>query len=113
MLKAKVDPRHEGTWGERKCSSYSFLTSALDGDEWSASHPGRALPPGNGPPVPNVQEAGCAPEPVWTQKLEEKSLPLPGFEPRSPGRPARSRTLYWLSYPARSKCGRRNSVSWM
>jgi hypothetical protein len=26
--------------------------------EWSASRPGRALPPGKGPPVPTVQEAG-------------------------------------------------------
>jgi hypothetical protein len=26
--------------------------------------------------------------------------PLPGIETRSPGRPARSQTLYWLSYPA-------------
>jgi hypothetical protein len=53
-------------------SSYSFLTSALDGDEWSASRPGRALPPGKGPSVPIGQEAGWAPEPVWTQRLEEK-----------------------------------------
>jgi hypothetical protein len=29
--------------------------------------------PGKGPPVPIVQEAGWTPEPVWTQKLEEKS----------------------------------------
>jgi hypothetical protein len=29
--------------------------------EWSASRPGRALPPGKGPPVPIVQEAGWAP----------------------------------------------------
>jgi hypothetical protein len=29
------------------------------------------LPPGKGPPVPIVQEAGWAPEPVWTQRLEE------------------------------------------
>jgi hypothetical protein len=35
--------------------------------EWSASRPGRALPPGKGPPVPIVQKAGWAPEPVWTQ----------------------------------------------
>jgi hypothetical protein len=28
--------------------------------------------------------------------------PLPGIEPRSPGRPARSQTLYWLSYPAQT-----------
>jgi hypothetical protein len=59
--------------GERRYSSYSFLTSALDGGEWSASHPGRALPPGKGPPVTTGQEAGWAPEPVWTQRLEEKS----------------------------------------
>jgi hypothetical protein len=30
------------------------------------------LPPGKQPPVPTVQEAGWAPEPVWTQRLEEK-----------------------------------------
>jgi hypothetical protein len=32
--------------------------------EWSESRPGRALPPGKGPPVPIGQEAGWAPEPV-------------------------------------------------
>jgi hypothetical protein len=47
------------------------MTSALDGGEWSASRPGRALPPGKGPPVPTVQESGGSPEPVWTQRLEE------------------------------------------
>jgi hypothetical protein len=41
--------------GDTRYSSYSFTTSALDGGEWSASRPGRALPPGNGPPVPIVQ----------------------------------------------------------
>jgi hypothetical protein len=59
--------------GERRYSSYSFLTSALEGGERSASRPGRALPPGKEPPVPTVQEAGWPPEPVWTQRLEEKS----------------------------------------
>jgi hypothetical protein len=59
--------------------------------------PAALLPPGNGPPVPIVQEAGWASEPVWTQGLEEKSFPPPGIEPRSPGRPARSQTLYCLS----------------
>jgi hypothetical protein len=44
--------------GGRRYSSYSFLTSALDGSEWSASRPGRALPPRKGPPVPIGQEAG-------------------------------------------------------
>jgi hypothetical protein len=37
--------------------------------EWSASRPGRALPPGKGPPVPIGQETGWAPEPVWKQRL--------------------------------------------
>jgi hypothetical protein len=62
--------------------------------EWSASRPGLALAPGKGPPVPIVQEAGWASEPVWTQRLGENPLPLPGIEPRYPGRPARSQTLY-------------------
>jgi hypothetical protein len=58
--------------GERVYSSYSFTTSVVDGGEWSASRPDRALPPGKGPPVPIVQEAGWVPESVWTQRLEEK-----------------------------------------
>jgi hypothetical protein len=59
--------------GERRFNSYSYLTSALDGREWSASRPGRSLPPGKEPSVPIVQEAGWAQDPVWTQGLEEKS----------------------------------------
>jgi hypothetical protein len=63
----------EAHLGDRRYSSYSFLSLALEGGEWSASRPGRALPPGKEPPVPTVQEAGWAPEPVWTQRLEERS----------------------------------------
>jgi hypothetical protein len=63
----------EAHLGDRRYSSHTFLTSALEGGEWSASRPGRALPPGKEPPVPIVQEAGLAPGPVWTQRLEEKS----------------------------------------
>jgi hypothetical protein len=70
--KCRPTTRHGGTCGERRYSSYSITTSALDGDEWSASHPGRTLPPGIGPLVPIVQEAGWAPEPAWTHRLEEK-----------------------------------------
>jgi hypothetical protein len=94
-LKLKLS--HHTPWrllGERMYSSYSFSTSALDGGEWSASSPGK------GPRVPIVQKAGWAPEPVWIQMLRLLS-PLPGIEPRFPDRPARSHTLYWLSYPAR------------
>jgi hypothetical protein len=35
----------EAHGGERRYSSYSYLTSALDGGKWSASRPGRALTP--------------------------------------------------------------------
>jgi hypothetical protein len=51
--KSKAVPRYT-PWrrlgGERRYNSYSFTTSALDGGEWSASRPGRALPPEKGPP---------------------------------------------------------------
>jgi hypothetical protein len=82
--------------------SSSCTTSALDWGEWSAWRPDRAKVPGKGPPVPTVQGAGWAPQPVWTQRLEEKSFSFwqgSNIERRSPGRPVRSQTLYWLSYP--------------
>jgi hypothetical protein len=53
MTKSKTVPLHAMEAHEgRRYSSYSYLTSALDGGEWSASRPGRVLPPGKGPPVP-------------------------------------------------------------
>jgi hypothetical protein len=60
--------------GERRCSSYSFSTSALDGVSGERHAPAALLPLGKGPPVPIVQEAGWALEPVWTQVLQEKSF---------------------------------------
>jgi hypothetical protein len=60
----------------------------------SASRPGRLLPPGKDP-VPIVLEAGWAPEPVWTGA---ENLAPTGI--RFPDRPARSQSLYRLSYPA-------------
>jgi len=41
------------------------MSTAIEVGEGSASHPGRALPPGKNP-VPIVQEAGWAPRLVWT-----------------------------------------------
>ena len=49
-------------------------------------------------PVPIVQKAGWAPGPVWTGG---KSRPT-GV--RSPDRPARTQSLYRLSYSAHRKC---------
>jgi hypothetical protein len=55
-------------------SSYFVFISALDRGEWSASRPGRDFTPGERTAVPIVQEAGWAPEPIWTQTLEENSF---------------------------------------
>jgi hypothetical protein len=71
-LKLKLS--HYMPWrylGGEEYSSYSFLTLALDGGEWSVSRPGRALVPAEGPPVPIRQETGRAPQPIWAQKLEK------------------------------------------
>jgi hypothetical protein len=38
--------------------------------------PAALYPRGKDPPVAIGQEAGWAPEPVWTQRLEEKSAPV-------------------------------------
>jgi hypothetical protein len=51
-------------------------------------------PPEKRPPVPIVQEAGWTAEPVWAQARGKFLSPLSGIEPRSPGRAARSQTLY-------------------
>jgi hypothetical protein len=54
--KSKAVPLHamEALGGERRYSSYSFSTSALDGGEWSVSRPGRAFTSGERTPVPIV-----------------------------------------------------------
>jgi hypothetical protein len=72
------------------------MTSALEWGEWSASHPGRNLPPPpRKDPVPIVQEAGWAPGPVWTGA---GNLALTGIW--SADHPAGSQSLYRLSYRA-------------
>jgi hypothetical protein len=58
-------------------------------------HAPAAIYPGKDP-VPIVQEAGWTPGPVWTGA---ENLAPTGF--RSPDRPARSQSLYRLSYWAR------------
>jgi hypothetical protein len=37
--------------------------------------------------------------------------PLPDIEPRSPGRPAHSQTMCWLSYPAHNYCHNNAAVA--
>jgi hypothetical protein len=86
VCKRKAVPLHamEALGGE-EYSSYSFTTSALDGGEWSASRPGRSLPPAKEPPIPIVQEAGWAPD--------DRGKILCPYRGSNPGRPARSQTL--------------------
>jgi hypothetical protein len=59
-------------------------------------------------PVPIVQEAGLAPGPVWTgaENLAPTTI-------QSPYHPARSQSLYRLSYPAHYnlKCAGLNLIS--
>ena len=67
------------------------MTSALRWGGWSAPRLGRFTPGKD--PIPIVQKAGWATGPVWTGA---ENLASTGI--RSPDRPARSESLYRLSY---------------
>jgi hypothetical protein len=66
-------------------------------------HGPAALPPGKEPLVAIGEEAGCAPEPVWTRWWKEK-FPAPAGT-RTPEHPAGSPALYrWaISAPLNSE----------
>ena len=70
-------------------------TSALDEGGWSTPHPGRFTP--KKVQVPIVQDAEWAPGPVWT---DAENLAPTGIRTRD--RPARSESLYRLSYRGRT-----------
>jgi hypothetical protein len=74
----KAVPQHAMEVLGGRGSSYSFLALALDGDEWSVSCLGCTLPPGIGLLVPFGLEAGWALQPIWTQRVEEKSFAFAG-----------------------------------
>jgi hypothetical protein len=50
--------RHEGAWGERRCSSYSFTTSALDGVSGQRHAPAALYPRGRDPRYPLYRRLG-------------------------------------------------------
>ena len=83
---------HEDPDEEQIYSSTLPLTSALDGGGWSTPQPGRFTPGED--PVPIVQKAVWAPGTVWTGA---ENLSSTGIRPQD--RPARSESLYRLSYP--------------
>jgi hypothetical protein len=75
-----------------------FLISALDGGEWSASHPA--------PFTPRETASGTHWIGGWMDLRaglddveKRKFLTLPGLELRPLGRPAHSQSLYRLPYP--------------
>jgi hypothetical protein len=77
-------------------SFYSFMTSALDGGEWSAPW----FTPWERTPGTHCTGGWVGPRAGLDTEAKGKILlPLPRIEPRSSGHPVRSQTLYWLSYP--------------
>jgi hypothetical protein len=104
MLSINLRQSHYTPWrrrGKRSYSStHSFLTSVLDGSEWSASRPGPHFAPGERTPCTHWTGSWVGPRAgLDTEARGKILLSLWRVEPRSPGRPVRSQTLYWLSYP--------------
>jgi hypothetical protein len=80
--------------GERSYSSYSFLTSTLDGVSGQLHAPA-ALCPGEKTLLTHCTGGWVVPRAgLDTEVRGTILLSLPGIEPRSPGRPVRSQTLY-------------------
>jgi hypothetical protein len=76
--------------GESRDVDPPFLTSALDGDDWSSTCPGGSLPRST------LDRRLDGPR-IWSGRYgEEKILPL---QKSNPGHPTRSPSLYRLSYP--------------
>jgi hypothetical protein len=99
--KGKVHPRtgHEGPEGEKRYSSTLSLTSALNGGGWSMPRPGR-FTPGKETPYPLYRMLGG--RHGLSGRVRNISPPT-GI--RSPDLPARSESLYRLSYPGHSHRG--------
>jgi hypothetical protein len=82
------------TYWEWRCNSTHYLTSVLDGGEWSASY----IPQGKSPRYPLDRRLG-RPQTRSGHGVEEKNFqPPPRIEPRSSDGSARSQSVYRLSY---------------
>jgi hypothetical protein len=66
--------------GGLEVKALPFLTSALDEGEWSASRPGR-FTTGEIAPGTHWIEGWVSPR-AALEAVENRMLPLPGFEPR-------------------------------
>jgi hypothetical protein len=89
-------------------SSTHSLTWALDGCEWSASHPARSTPRERAPGIHWIGWVG--PRAVLDAEMRKNSQPLPGIEPKNPDHPPHSPELYRLSY--HDSQGKDNSKSY-
>jgi hypothetical protein len=93
----KVKQSHHIQWRRRvgsRYSSYSFINSALDGGEWSG--PGRSRFT-LGEITLGTHRIGGWVDPragLHTEATGKILSPVPGIEPLSPGRTARSQTLF-------------------
>jgi hypothetical protein len=75
----------EALGGERRYSSYSFSTSALDGGEWSASRPGRAFTFGERAPGIHCTGGWVGPRAGLDTEVRGKILcPSRGSNPNGP-----------------------------
>jgi hypothetical protein len=89
-LKAVPLTRHED-WVERRYSSCSFLTSALNGGEWSASRPGRVYPRKMTPCTHCIGGWVGLRAGLDTEARGKNPLPLPAS---NPSRPVCSQTVH-------------------
>jgi hypothetical protein len=79
--------------------THIFLTSALVGCQWSASHPGQ-FASGEKAPVTHYIGGWVGPRAGLDDMEKRKFLTLPGLKLRPLGRPARSQSLNRLLYPS-------------
>jgi hypothetical protein len=82
--------------GEPELQLQSSLTMALDGGEWSASHP-NTLPLRKVTSDPTKEEAGCTPEQEWVFWKRNNILLLLRFELQTIQTTVKSQ--YKLRYP--------------
>ena len=106
MQCSKVHPRkgHEGLERDYMYSSTLSLTSALDVSGWSKPLPGRTLPPGNTRYPLYIRLGGSQGR---SEQVREISPPTGN---RSPDCPARSESLYRLSYSGPPKSSKKAKI---
>ena len=107
--KSKVLPRtgHECPEGEQRYSSTLPSASALDGGGRSTPRPGHFTPEKD--PVPIVEEAGWAPELVWT---DAENLARTGIRSRAV-QPVARRYTDWALPPTPGLCRRQNYMPFL